>query len=85
MADTMLDGWTDKGLAWLDACAPAGAAFGRWFMDDELLRLGGPRQVYSGLLGSSFPPRPTPPGTMTRQRRRAEARAAAKGPATPLS
>jgi len=85
MADTMLDGWTDKGLAWLDAGAPVGAAFGRWFMDDEVLRVGRPGDVYRGLLGSSYPSRPTPPDTMTRQRRRAAARSAAKRPGTPLS
>jgi hypothetical protein len=54
-----------------------GAGWQAMMTDDEIL-FGRPGVIYQGLLSQPCPPRPTPPGTMTRQRRRAEARAAAK-------
>lgn len=48
--------------------------------DDEIL-YGQPGVVYHGLLTQPLPYRPTPPGTMTRQRMRAEARAQEKADA----
>lgn len=47
-------------------------------MTDEELLYGCPGATYHSLLNLTQPPRPTPPDTMTRQRRRAAERAARK-------